>query len=64
MTIFLVVLLTLLASCGAVVFWMCLVATIVEWKYMEILSRIGNILATIVGLTEGIICSYIMVFCL
>ena len=61
---FLVALLTILASCGAIVFWLCLVATIVEWKYMDILSRIGNILAIIVGITAAVTCSYIMVFCL
>lgn len=60
----LVVLLTILASSGTVIFWMCLISLIVEWQYMDILERIGHILAIIVGLTAVITCSYIMVFCL
>lgn len=64
MVVFLVALLTLLALCGAIIFWVCLVLLIVEWEYMDILERIGHIIATIVGLTAGITCPYIIVFCL
>ena len=60
----LVVLLTLMALSGAIIFWVCLVALIVEWQYMDILERIGNILAIIVGVTAVVTCSYIMAFCL
>lgn len=64
MTIFLVILLTLLALCGAIAFWVCLVVLIIEWECMDGLERIAYILATIAGATSVVTCSYIMAFCL